>query len=492
MTRMTSAVRVAAGILLAGYCAAAASEPASEIEALRQAVEEMKTEYERRIRSLEERLRAAEAAARRAEAAAVQVETVRKKSALDEAVAEVEAEEQAETVTAATPPSTALWSRRIGGADVRVLDIGVNLLGAAGTSTVDNEKIKQLQGGEHDPKRRGFTFQQAELSLKGAIDPYLTGEAYVIASEDDVELEEAFITTTSLPWDLQLEAGYFLTEFGLNNPTHAHAWDWQDQPVMVTRFFGPEGQRAAGFRLAKLLPTPWFSELHVGSQDPTREQMPSFQGEYESPFEESVGGFERARTDEVDSLGDLTWLGRWVNAWDFSSETSAQLGLSFLRGSNTTGTDGDTYIYGTDLKVTWHPAKSFRGWPFLKWESEFAFRDYQVDTGNPDFDSSEHSDLEDVGLYTQLLWGFRPRWEAGLRFEFAKGSDDALIPRDDDPLRDERYRVSPLLTWRPTEYSRFRLQYNYDDADFLEGSDPAHSVWLGFDASFGAHPAHKY
>jgi len=97
-----------------------------------------------------------------------------------------------------------------------------------------------------------------------------------------------------------------------------------------------------------------------------------------------------------------------------------------------------------------------------------------------------------VGLYTQLLWGFRPRWETGLRFEYAKGSDDALIPRDADPLRDERYRVSPLLTWRPTEYSRLRLQYNYDDADFLEGSDPAHSVWLGFDASFGAHPAHKY
>ena len=129
MTRMTSAVRVAAGILLAGYCAAAASDPASDIEALRQAVEQMKVEYERRIRSLEERLRAAEAAARRAESAAVKVETVRKKSALDEAVAEVEAEEKAETVAAATPPSTALWSRRVGGADVQVLDISVNLHG---------------------------------------------------------------------------------------------------------------------------------------------------------------------------------------------------------------------------------------------------------------------------------------------------------------------------------------------------------------------------
>ncbi len=140
MTGMTSAVRAAAGILLAGYGAAAASDPASDIEALRQAVEQMKTEYENRIRSLEERLRAAETAARRAEAAAVKVETVRKKSALDEAVAEVEAEEQAETVAAAAPPSRALWSRRVGGADVRLLDVSLNLMGTAGTSTVGNDK----------------------------------------------------------------------------------------------------------------------------------------------------------------------------------------------------------------------------------------------------------------------------------------------------------------------------------------------------------------
>ena len=493
MKLMEIPARVAAGILLAVYCVAAASDPASDIKELRQAVEEMKAQYEKRIRTLEERLKAAEAAARRAESAAGKVETVRKHSALDAAVAEVEAEEKAETVTEVAPPSAALWSGRVGGADVRLLDIGVNLLGAAGTSSVDNNKIEQLQGGEHDPKRRGFTFQQAELSFMGAVDPYLTGEVHVVASEEGLELEEAFITTTSLPWDLQLEAGYFLTEFGLINPTHAHTWDWLEQPVMITRFFGPEGQRAAGFRLAKLLPTPWFSELHIGAQDPTREQMPSFQGEFEDPFEgESVGGFERARTNEVDSLGDLGWLARWVNAWDFSPETTAQLGLSFLYGSNSTGSDGDTYIYGTDLKVTWLPANNYRGWPFLTWQSEFAYRDYKVDEGNPNYDPAEHSDLQDVALYTQLLWGFRPHWETGLRFEYAKGSDDAPIPRDEDPLRDERYRVSPILAWRPTEFTRVRLQYNYDDADFLEGSDPAHSVWLGFDASIGAHPAHKY
>jgi len=45
------------------------------------------------------------------------------------------------------------------------------------------------------------------------------------------------------------------------------------------------------------------------------------------------------------------------------------------------------------------------------------------------------------------------------------------------------------LTWYPTEFSKFRLQYNYDDRrDF--GTD--HSVWLQFEFLLGAHAAHKF
>ena len=512
MTPMRSPARVAAGILLAGYCAAAASDPASDIEALRQAVEQMKAEYEKRIRSLEERLKAAEAAAQRAESAAKTVETVRKKSALDEAVAEVEAEE-AEAVTAATAPSTALWSRRVGGADVRLMDISVNLMGTAGTSTESNREIKELQGGEHDPRRRGFTFQQAELAFKGAIDPYLTAETYIVASEEDVELEEAFFTTTSLPYDLQLRGGYFLTEFGIINPTHPHSWDWIDQPVINTRLFSGEGQRAAGFRLSKLLPTPWYSELMVGSQDPTNSTMVSFQGrghshgdegeheeeeheeeehEHEHISGDGVGGYVRVRTDDVDTFGDLTWFARWVNGWDFTEQTSGRLGFSFLSGSNTTGDDGDTYIFGSDLKVKWLPASNFRGYPYVKWDSEGMYRYYDVDRDNPSFQDPDQNlgNLKDWGVRTELGWGFMPRWEGGLRFEYANGNDKGPLRKEEDSLRGRRYRVSPILSWRPTEYSRFRLQYNWDDAQFL--SDNAHSVWLGFDLSLGAHPAHKY
>ena len=57
------------------------------------------------------------------------------------------------------------------------------------------------------------------------------------------------------------------------------------------------------------------------------------------------------------------------------------------------------------------------------------------------------------------------------------------------PARAERWRLSPNLTWYPTEFSKIRLQYNYDDRE-IEGVD--HSVWLQFEFLLGAHAAHTF
>ncbi|MBZ0252998.1 MAG: hypothetical protein K8I02_06615, partial [Candidatus Methylomirabilis sp.] len=67
----------------------------------------------------------------------------------------------------------------------------------------------------------------------------------------------------------------------------------------------------------------------------------------------------------------------------------------------------------------------------------------------------------------------------------------SLAPRRDDPRRGTRHRLSPLLAWHPSEFSRIRLQYNYDNATVLERNE-AHSVWLGLEFLIGAHPAHQY
>lgn len=488
---MRSLIRGVPIALLSVLPTAALAETDAELQELREQFEQTRQDYEQRIRALEQRIEAAQKAAA--------------PSALNQAVAESEPEQKP---AAARQSSAGLWSRRWGGTTVRLMDFGAVLDVAAGWSSINNDNIELLQGGAHDPKRRGFTLQQLELAMKGAIDPYFTGAAHIVFSEEGAELEEAFFTTTSLPYTLQLEGGYFLTEFGRNNPRHPDQWYWIDQPVINTRLFGGEGTRAAGFRLSGLLPTPWYSALNFGMQDPTSAQAASFKGEppghghahgaegESEAEEEGIGGFAIIGQNEIQSPSDLLYLGRWVNGGDLSSAWSAQLGLALLYGPNSTGADGETWIYGADLLTKWRPAQNFRGWPFLIWQTEIMNRDYKVDPSNPNFVPGETDDrLRDWGLYTELLYGFKYQWSAGFRFEYATGSGNGEEPRDVDPFRSDRYRVSPLLTYHPSEFSRVRLQYNYDNAEYLKTEDRSqevHSVWLGFEYILGAHPPHEY
>ncbi|MCM2356712.1 MAG: TonB-dependent receptor [Geobacteraceae bacterium] len=409
-------------------------------------------------------------------------------------------EQQQKTIDS---PSTRpdLWSRQLGGSRVRLMDISMDALFAAGASSEDDESLQTLQGGGHDPRKRGFTVQNIELSLMGAVDPYLSGESHIIffidplSGETQVELEEIFLTTQSLPFGLQLEAGHFFTEFGRINPKHPHQWHWQDQPVINTRLFGPDGMRGPGFRLGWLTPLPWFAELHLGAQNAGGETMASFLASEEFFAERAIGG--RPFVDRgVKNLKDLVYLARLDNSWDLTDELSAKLGFSGLYGPNASGAEAETLIYGADLLLKWRPENNDRGWPFLTWESEIMRRDYRAASFRDDSDPADVVDLaaetlKDWGLYSQLLYGFQPGWAAGVRYEYAAGSGDSVGGRDADPFRDDRHRVSPLLAWHPSEFSRLRLQYNYDRADHLEDRE-AHSVWLGVEFMYGAHPAHTY
>jgi hypothetical protein len=402
-----------------------------------------------------------------------------------------------------------------GGARLQLLDLSVDVLSSVGSASVEDETLESLQGGGHDPRRRGFNLSNLELSMLGAVDPYFDGEVHLIyfldaEGESQFELEEAFATTRMLPFGLeerglQLEVGQMFTEFGRINPKHPHAWDWQDQPVVLSRFFGEDGMRGIGARLGWLLPVPWFSELHGGIQNAQGETMFSFDSSDEAFEERPIGGrpFASAGTR---SFSDMVYLLRFVNGFDLGETWTGALGLSGLYGPNATGSDGESWIYGADLLLKWVPLASNRGWPFVKIEGEIAQRRYDADSFDGCLDPEEDpcltpvslpsETLDDWGGFLQALWGFRRGWSAGIRGEYATGSggDDAEIGylRDEDPFRDDRVRVAPLLIYQPSEFSRIRLQYNLDRADFLEDGDHAHGVWLGFEWLFGSHPAHSF
>jgi hypothetical protein len=481
--------------ILFGTSPSTAQQGSNEFDTLRKEIEELRrllTEKQKKLEDLERRIEA------------IQTTVSEKKPAIQ---ASASPEEKAPIPAKETEPKRDLLSYRTGGATLRLMDVSFDGVFAAGASTLRDEPLQFLQGGGHDPRKRGFTVQNVELSFSGAVDPYLNAEAHIVhfldplTGESKVELEEAFFTTQKLPYGLQLKGGHFFTEFGRLNPQHPHQWDWQDQPVINTRLFGPDGMRGPGFRLSWLTPFPWFSELSFGMQNANGETMASFLANEEFFDERPIGGRPFVNRD-VRSLKDLAYHARSANSWDLSDEVSTVLGFSGLYGPNATGPDGKTWIYGADIKMKWRPVNNFRGWPFLLFQSEIMKRDYQADRFTAPGIFLPSDTLRDWGFYTQLLYGFQPNWAAGIRYDFATGSGKSanvdlaagtgqLVSRNRDPFRGDRHRISPLVVWQLTEFTRFRLQYNYDR---IKGFDQrsANSVWLGGEFMFGAHTAHKY
>jgi hypothetical protein len=182
-----------------------------------------------------------------------------------------------------------------------------------------------------------------------------------------------------------------------------------------------------------------------------------------------------------------------------------------------------------DLLWKWQASRQRGGFPFLAWQTEGMYRRYEA--GAFDWDTAGNlgdadgngfpdegvlvdpasqlpavlpgEELTEYGFYTQLLYGFRKGWVVGLRYDHVDSDEGdyeerGLVLADNagggteagrDAARARRWRLSPNLTWYPSEYSKIRLQYNYDDRGDL-GED--HSVWLQFEFSLGAHPAHRF
>jgi len=359
------------------------------------------------------------------------------------------------------------------------MQMGLSSLFAFGAANEADKTVQELQGGGHDPSRNGFTVQNVELTFGGAVDPYLDAQANIVLQIDAagttvVELEEVYALTRGLPGGVQVKAGQFFTEFGRQNATHPHTWAFVDQPVMLTRAFGPDGLRSQGARLSWLTPTPWYSELYVGAQNANGPTATSFM----FVPDEKVG--EHSLQDR--HTRRMLYLLRWLNGFDVGNAVSVNLGLSGVSGPNATGSDTNTRIYGADAYLKWTPVQNQRGFPFVAWQSELIQRRYEAG----DASSADHEVLKDWGGYTQLLWGFQPGWITGLRFERADGNG---VNRA-DPLRDARTRVAANVTWYPTEYSKLRVQLNRDDAEHLDKT--VNALWLQVEYNLGSHAAHTF
>src|SRR5213594_1683407 len=351
--------------------------------------------------------------------------------------------------------------------------------------------LHNIEVGDHDPQQRGFNARNTELAFDGAVDPYFEGFANIVFkldndNETDVEVEEAFMQTTSLSYNLQLKAGQFFAAFGRLNPTHPHTWDFADTPLVNGLFLGPDGLRGVGAQTSWTLPLPWYSQLIFASQNGRGSTGFSFR----NPGEDGMF-FDRITTDrEARGLQDFVWIPRFENSFNLSDTQTVLAGVSGAFGSNETGADSRTQIYGADLLYKWKSARAEGGFPFVKWQTEFMYRRFQAGHGaNDSFPVAET--FHDWGMYSQVLWGFKKGWVVGIRGDFVDMQDSEFT---DDLDRQSRWRISANLTWYPTEFSKIRLQYNQDllEKNFFLSARQVESIFLQWEFILGAHGAHKF
>jgi hypothetical protein len=366
--------------------------------------------------------------------------------------------------------------------------MNISLVGLTTAGWSTEPDVESLQLGAHDPRVRGFGIPNAELALDGAVDPYFQARAFIVygldaEGETTVELEEMYFLTTSLPHNLQLKGGQSFVEFGRQNPQHPHSWGFADQPLVLNRMFGGEGLRSQGVRLGWLLPTSFYTEAMVGFYNASGETTASFRSE-ESP--ELHGGVPD--DSPVGDAADFLWVPRVATSLDLSDTQTLLAGASAAFGPNNSGPDADTRIVGADVYWKWRPLAAERGFPFLSLQAEALWRRYEAGARAYALDPAATlpaETLRDRGYYAQLLWGIKPLFVAGIRGEAASGDPSAF----DSELRGDRWRISPNLTWYPTEFSKLRVQYNYDDRAGI-GTD--HSLWLQAEILLGAHAAHQF
>ncbi len=429
----------------------------------------------------------------RADLDALKSEYATKVAALEARISQLEAAPPA--AVAAAPPPAPPAPGRDGGQSAFNPAISMILAGNYGHLSQDPETYRIAgfipNGGEVGPGERSFNLGESELTVAANVDPYFFANVTAsVSSDNEISIEEAYFRTLSLHEGFTLKGGRFFSGLGYLNEIHAHAWDFVDQPLVYQAFFG--GQLAQdGVQLKWLAPTDTFIELgaEAGNGDAFPGTRRNRNGLNATTLFAHVGG------DVGDSTSwrtGISWLDERADdrAYDDTDEFGTPLVNAFTGKSRT---------WGADAILKWAPHGDAVHRQ-LKLQAEYMHRtengDLAYDTTGIDAASDYRSSQS--GWYVQGVYLFKPRWRVGVRYDSLDSGtpriglvDSGLLPSSAFPalLSASPDRVSLMLDWSPSEFSRIRAQYAWDDAR-LDQRDRQFLIQYLY--GIGAHGAHKF
>jgi len=278
----------------------------------------------------------------------------------------------------------------------------------------------EIETEEKEGSPEGFNFHEVELSFQMVIDPYARADFFIafLPEEEAVELEEAYITVFSLPFDLRAKAGIIRTKFGRLNTIHPPEVVFVDYPLPLEMYFGGKGLVETGVSFSYLIPNKW--DLF-----------------WEATFEVTNGDNEEIFNGN--STNDLAYNGHFSSFFNMGDNSALLLGGTAMSGVNDELGLYKTNVYGIDLTYKWKPLRR-QLYKSFTWQTEFFF--VNREEGTPE-------NIKAAGFYSYMEYQLGRRW-------YILGRYDRAELQDNSGNAGEKYAAA--LTFFPSNFQTIRLQ----------------------------------
>jgi hypothetical protein len=335
-----------------------------------------------------------------------------------------------------------------------------------------------------------FSVREVELAVQAVVDPYFRGDVFLgISDLEGIAIEQAYLTTTSLPHQLELRLGRYLMPVGKQNTTHRHDLHTIEYPYVIQRFFGPEGLKGTGVQASRVFsPFGFYQEIVVNAVDRLGEREDGL-----SPFE-SVNK----------SLSGLGYAARLRNYVDISEAANFELSFSAITGKREQPleelyaaalTDGVNAaiarqsVLGADLTYRWRPLQQGLYKSFIL-QGEIMHQINERDPGIPGLNGCADCAAATLGYagptrdftgaYVFARWQTSQRGFVGARYDWLQ-----------DPAIDGRTlnAGSVYLEWFPSEFSKLVAGY---EAVSPSGGTTVNRLLLQASFALGPHKPHPF
>ncbi len=450
-----------------------------ELEAMRQQFDATKQQYERRMQELGDRLQALEARkpapAPPAPGAAEPAPATGGQTAAP-AQAAPPGGAQGLSLTDLLRPRQPFAFAQPG--RILLFDIGVSGDFVANLTSFTHERNRD---GTFNGRENRVIPREMSLGFFGRVDPFSSAVLRITGSEEapagpgrepeiTATVEEANVSVLTLPFGTTARFGLMRPRFGTLNVVHEDDLPQVDRPDVLRRFFGQEELNTEkGLEAFWLLPLPFYQELSLGV----------FNGDNQFAFGRG-------------SLRDPLVLSRLRSFFEFGDNGGA-LQADISGGTGVTDQDRRNTIAGLGLKYKWFPATGY-AFPVITLAGEAVYSNRTTHLTDPEVAelaeaTGDPADAriraterwERWGYYSYGQYDWTKRWGAGLRYDWTE------LPA----AAGHAWALSPYLTFKPSEFLRFRVQYKHTDGSgpLLRDDD---EVFLQGSFIMGAHPTERF